>query len=310
MINLLDSYSFNYNLCKIKIKIRLNLKLLLLVLSFTFIFASEQINPYTQMKKDFLLKNIKKSKDAETQKSLEQIILSDFTLYPYKKNYLLPITYDLKEKNDRKQVETSFQFSIEKPFLYDIFGLNEVISFAYTQKSFWQTMKDSSPFRETNYEPELFVLFPYKYSDTVRGIKLGINHQSNGRDGDYSRSWNRVYLESYLQFEKFFLVPRFWYRIPEKDDDNPDILKYYGYGDLNFIYLYKKYLVELKLRNNLRLNSQNKGSIELDFTFALSDLLPKATSFGFVKIFSGYGESLIDYDKEINRISFGIALSR
>jgi phospholipase A1 len=270
-----------------------------------------KVQTFTKMKRDFYT-NITKTNDVETNTNLEQMITGDFGLYPYRKNYLLPSTYDLNKKTDREQFETVFQFSIEKPLTYDFFGLNESISVAYTQKSFWQTSAESSPFRESNYKPELFVQFPYKNSETLKGFKVSIMHESNGRNNENSRSWNRLYLESYLQFSNLFVIPRVWYRIPEKgeDDDNPDIYNYYGYGDLTLLYPYGKHTFELMLRNNIRLNENNKGAAQLNWTFPLPEFLSTPNSYGFLQAFTGYGESLIDYDREINKIGFGIAFSR
>lgn len=273
---------------------------------------NHEVETFSKMKNDFYTKNINKTDNKETNETLKQMITGNFGLYPYRKNYLVPLSYDIKEKSDRKQEETYFQFSIEKPISYNFFGLNESISTAYTQKSFWQTSADSSPFRETNYSPEVFVQFPYKNSETIKGYKVSLIHESNGRNNENSRSWNRVYLESYLQLSKIFIIPRIWYRIPEKssEDDNPDIYNYYGYGDLRFLYPYKKHTFELKLRNNFKLNKNNKGAAQLDWTFPLPDFISTSNSYGFMQIFSGYGESLIDYDKEIHKIGFGITFSR
>ena len=271
-----------------------------------------KVQTFTKMKSDFYKNNINKTSDTETNSSLKQMITGDFGLYPYKKNYLLPATYDLNKSNDRNAFETSFQISIEKPILYNFFKMGESISAAYTQKSFWQTSSDSSPFRETNYKPEVFVQFPYDNSETLKGLKFSLVHESNGRNDEDSRSWNRVYLESYLQLSELFVIPRIWYRIPEKneDDDNPDIDEYYGYGDLTLLYPYKKHNFELMLRNNMRFNSQNKGAAELNWTFPLPDFLSTPNSYGFVQVFSGYGNSLIDYDRETHKLGFGIAFSR
>ena len=273
---------------------------------------NHEVETFSKMKNDFYTKNINKTDNKETNETLKQMITGNFGLYPYRKNYLVPLSYDIKEKSDRKQEETYFQFSIEKPISYNFFGLNESISTAYTQKSFWQTSADSSPFRETNYSPEVFVQFPYKNSETIKGYKVSLIHESNGRNNENSRSWNRVYLESYLQLSKIFIIPRIWYRIPEKssEDDNPDIYNYYGYGDLRFLYPYKKHTFELKVRNNFKLNKNNKGAAQLDWTFPLPDFISTSNSYGFMQIFSGYGESLIDYDKEIHKIGFGITFSR
>jgi phospholipase A1/A2 len=119
-----------------------------------------QVENFTTMKKSFYENQINKVKDKETDESLEQIITKDFNLYPYKKNYLLPVTYTANEMENRNEIETAFQISVEKPISYNFFGLDESINAAYTQKSFWQTAKDSSPFRETNYEPEIFIQLP------------------------------------------------------------------------------------------------------------------------------------------------------
>jgi len=273
---------------------------------------NHEVQTFTKLKKDFYEKQFNKIEDKETSNSVEQMITGEFGLYPYRKNYILPVTYDIQENKDREQFETAFQFSIEKPISYNFFRMDESISVAYTQRSFWQTSADSSPFRETNYQPEVFVQFPYKNSKTLKGYKIALNHESNGRNNEDSRSWNRIYLESYLQFSNLFVIPRVWYRIPEKteDDDNPDIYKYYGYGDLTLLYPYKKHTFELKLRNNFRLNAGNKGAAELNWTFPLPDIISTSNSYGFLQLFSGYGESLIDYDREVNKIGFGIAFSR
>jgi len=270
------------------------------------------VQTFTKLKSDFYDKIIQKSEDKEANESIKQMITGDFGLYPYKMNYLLPVTFDTQERADREQFETKFQFSIEKPISYNFLGLDESISVAYTQKSYWQTSADSSPFRETNYEPEVFIQFPYKNSQTLKGYKIALNHQSNGRNNNDSRSWNRIYLESYLQFSKLFVIPRVWYRIPEKseDDDNADIDRFLGYGDLTLLYPYKKHTFSLLLRNNLRFDRENKGAAEFNWTFPLPEFMATPNSYGFLQVFTGYGDSLIDYDEDINKVGLGIAFSR
>jgi len=271
-----------------------------------------EVQTFTKLKNDFYEKRINKSEDKEANESIRQMVTGNFGLYPYKMNYLSPVSYDTKQRDDREQFETKFQFSIEKPISYNFLGLDESISVAYTQKSYWQTGAESSPFRETNYEPEVFIQFPYKNSETLKGYKIALNHQSNGRNNNDSRSWNRVYLESYLQFSKLFVVPKVWYRLPEqaKNDDNPDIDRFLGYGDITLLYPYKKHTFSLLLRNNLRLNEDNKGAAEFNWTFPLPEFMSSPNSYGFFQAFTGYGDGLIDYDKEINRFSLGIAFSR
>ena len=267
-------------------------------------------NIISNPKQEFFEKNINKSSNKETNSSLEQLVTKDFGIYPYKKNYILPATYSLNSVKNRDNFETSFQLSLEKPISHNFFGLNETISFAYTQKSFWQTASSSAPFRETNYEPEVFVQIPYD-NEYLKLYKASFLHSSNGKGGDISRSVNRVYLQSYFQFDNLFVSPKVWYKIPEnKNDDMKDFYKYYGYGDISLLYAYKQQTFELLLRDNLRLNSSNKGAVEFNYTFPLPDFISSKNSYGIFQIFHGYGQSMIDYDKEITNFGIGIAFSR
>ena len=260
---------------------------------------------------------IKDYKLSTTNQTLKQIIFSTFDVKPYKMNYLLPVTYDNVSHAGRKSIETKFQISFKKILAKNLFGLDEELFLGYTQTSWWQTSEKSSPFRETNYEPELFMLFPYTHSNSaLKAYTLGLLHQSNGQGGTTSRSWNRIYLNGIFQKNGVFVIPRVWYRIPEhkkrnindsSGDDNPDIYKYLGYGDLKISYPYKKNLFSLLLRNNFKFNNKNRGAVQFNWTFPL----PWASdTFGYLQIFSGYGESLIDYNKRNDKIGLGFSITR
>src|SRR5574344_550588 len=266
----------------------------------------------TDFKKAFFERNIDSVDDEETEKSVEQLITKDFGIYPYKKNYILPATYTFNDIDDRHDFETAFQISIEKPLSENLLGLDENISVGYTQKSYWQTTKHSAPFRETNYEPEVFIQVPVKENEYFKAIKASFMHSSNGKKDDLSRSLNRIYLEGYFQLSNLFITPRVWYRIPESnsDDDNPDFSQYYGYGDINFLYAYKQHTFELLLRNNLRFDKTNKGAAEFNWTFPLPEFIASKNTFGLFQLFHGYGQSLIDYDREITNVGIGVAFSR
>lgn len=196
---------------------------------------------------------------------------------------------------------------------------------AYTQQSFWQLYNSafSAPFRDTNYEPELLLNFdmqreiPYLMGTKLQFINVGFNHQSNGRAEPLSRSWNRIVanigLEKIFGMEKndnFSLLLKTWYRLPEndEDDDNPDLSGYMGYGELWGTLYWKNQRFAVMLRNNLQ--SENKGAVQLDWSIPLSSInesLAKKISL-YVQYFNGYGESLLDYNTSINRISAGLML--
>ena len=250
-----------------------------------------------------------------SEDTIFQMLSGAFGLRPYKENYLMPFTFDAKSPNSRQDVEAKFQLSLQKEIGYDWLGLDEIYSVGYTQTSWWQVYDDSAPFRETNYQPELFVTIPYKvHKSPLKAIKFGILHESNGQSDPFSRSWNRIYTQAYFQVGDFFISPRAWYRLKEplkkhplddNGDDNPDIHHYLGYGDLTILYPHGHHLFKGTLTNNLS-RDKNKGGVELEWSFPILD----TGVFGFLQYYYGYGESLIDYDRLTHRIGLGFSLSR
>ena len=225
----------------------------------------------------------------------------------YKFNYLLPVAYAKTIPDDgRKSVETKFQISLAKPLFYDVFGLRESLVAAYTQTSWWQITKTSAPFRETNYQPEIFLNFASpKYLEQigVKNLKFGLLHESNGRDGTNSRSWNRAYVQSDFVYGNFSVSPRVWSVIGEKND-NKEILNYIGHGDLRLSYKLNDQIFSLMLRNNLHFDKTNKGAAELSYMFPIFS----TGVYGYLQYFTGYGESLIDYDRHTDKIGLGFVI--
>ena len=181
---------------------------------------------------------------------------------------------------------------------------------AYTQQNQWQVYNDeiSRPFRETNYMPELFVSYrpgvelPLGFGWNL--VNFGFNHQSNGRTDTLSRSWNRLIATFGVERENLALFADLWYRIPESDDkdDNPDITDYYGHGGHP-----RPVPVagEQLLRMGARQRHTGKGAVQLAWT-SPPILGPLR---GYVQFFSGYGESMIDYNWRQTTIGAGIALN-
>ena len=248
--------------------------------------------------------------DKKKRAVLKRKFSDKLGLYPYKENYFLPFAYDFDEKKDRNQKEAKFQFSVIKPFFYNLLGADEIYAFGYTQQSNWQIYSNSSPFRETNYESEIFVMVPtfYLKEFPLIGYKIILNHQSNGQPQGPSKSWNRIILEGIFEYKNIILSLQGWYRIPEpkESDDNPDILSYLGYGQFSLGIPIKDHFVKIKLRNNLR-SDNNRGSVQIDWSFPF--FLFKRT-FGYIQYFNGYGESLIDYNNNVNKVGFGVMFTR
>jgi phospholipase A1 len=249
-----------------------------------------------------------------------------FVLVPYRSNYFLPVAYNSSPNQDTaldfdpdaraNYNEAKFQLSFKAKLWEDLFDQKIDIWLAYTQLAFWQLYNTSfsSPFRDTNYEPEL--LFNYRSDYEFLGFKgrfinVGLNHQSNGRSAPLSRSWNRVVANAGLEKGDFGLLLKSWYRIPDdaSNDDNPDIATYMGYGELWGTYYFKQNRFAIMLRNNLR--QENLGAVQLEWCLPLSLFYHKLDNrFSlYFQYFNGYGEGLLDYDKSINRFSVGFILS-
>jgi len=240
-----------------------------------------------------------------------------FAILPHKQNYLLPVSYNFSPNRgaaqdlggDINRTEVKFQFSFKTPLWDGVFSQRGTLFAAYSQLSFWQAYNapNSSPFRETNYEPEIFLAFSNDvelWGVHNRIVSLGLVHQSNGRNESFSRSWNRIY--ALLAFERgnlyFALKP--WYRIPESrsEDDNRDIASYLGYGEFYAVYTWGAQRFGLMLRNNLR--TDNRGAVQIDYSFPLIKKVD-----GYIQFFNGYGESLVDYNESVSRIGCGVILA-
>ena len=259
--------------------------------------TSESAPKEAKLKQADLLREDKSDKNLQNALGIEL----------YKFNYLLPVTYAKNVPNDeRKSVETKFQISLAKPLFYDLFGLRESLVAAYTQTSWWQITRTSAPFRETNYQPEIFLNFASpKYLEQigVKNLKFGLLHESNGRDGSNSRSWNRAYVQSDFVFGKLSISPRAWMVVGNKGD-NKDILKYIGHGDVRLSYNLNNYIFSLMLRNNLHFDKTNKGAAEISYMFPIFS----TGVYGYLQYFTGYGESLIDYNRHTDKFGFGFVI--
>ena len=252
-------------------------------------------------------------------------VLKPFTIMAHKPNYLLFASYNRIGYNEDlyrevesdpgmnfDRTEAKFQLSLKFPLLVGLFNNTLDVFAAYTNRSFWQVYNtdESSPFRETNHEPEVWVQFHpnwefFGFRNTWNSF--GLNHQSNGRGGILSRSWNRVF--AWLTFERgnLALSIKPWVRLPEndEDDDNPDITDYLGHGAFLASYKWRGHVFSLISRNNLE-SGFSRGAVELSWSFPFPGW-PYLK--GYVQFFNGYGESLIDYNQYVNSIGIGFSLT-
>ncbi|MDC8773013.1 phospholipase A [Roseateles albus] len=256
--------------------------------------------------------------------------IESFSLRPYRAIYVLPISatdninrrpsspapgHDVGVDLPNRAEEVKFQLSAKTLLWSGVFGERGDLWLAYTQSSRWQLYQGdiSRPFRETNYEPEMIfnVVTDWNLLGwTGRTAGLALNHQSNGRAQPLSRSWNRLIAHVGLEHGDWSIQLRPWMRLSETadKDDNPDILDHMGRGDLTI----RRALpggngggaLSLRLRHTLRGGDASRGSAEFEWAFPLVGRLQ-----GYVQAFSGYGESLIDYNIHQNRVGIGFSLA-
>ena len=264
-----------------------------------------------------------------------------YQLVPYKQNYLIArysdnpnnqptsANFGTAPNQELDRTELKFQLSLKVKVAEQIGNLAD-LWLGYTQQSNWQAFNgaNSRPFRETDYEPALILAFPLhtEFSTlglTPRIVNVGLVHQSNGQSDPLSRSWNRAYaqvgLDRDLDKERDHLavLARAWYRFPERssDDNNPDIQRYLGYGDLLVFWRRGDNNVSALLRNNLQAQ-KNRGSLQLDWSVPITripslenvnvlPLIERELRF-YVQFFTGYGETLIDYNHYQTTIGIGI----
>jgi outer membrane phospholipase A len=187
---------------------------------------------------------------------------------------------------------------------------------SFSQTSLWDLHELSKPFRDSSYRPRLF----YANYNVARlfdgrlrlGLEAGAGHESNGKEGDESRSYNMLYARPVALFGdpdglRAFIAPLIHNYIAE--DENPDIAAYRGYVD---------WLVGLGSKGGLdfsatlRKGTQRRyGSVELNVSYPLSKLSGgDLTGWLLLQYFGGYGESLLDYNHKLDsQLRLGIAVA-
>ncbi len=226
--------------------------------------------------------------------------------------YILPYYHTTNPSQDvgptpRNQAIMKDEFkahlSLQFPLWANMFNSNYSIGASYTQLSYWQVYANSQFFRETNYMPALFVSDHFLPNWQ---LKVGGVHESNGRGGDYERSWNRAYANLTFSGQQWMISIKPWVLIFKKnssDIHNKNIAHYLGYERV--VIAYKAYSQEwsMMLRNSIESGFQ-RSALELDYSFPIHGFLR-----GYLQFFHGYGQSLIEYNHKTNAVGVGITLS-
>lgn len=212
------------------------------------------------------------------------------------------------ESVDYDIVEVKFQLSLKTKVLQSIFFGRGDLWLGYTQVAHWQLYNEplSRPFREINYEPELIFKYPLyikMFGGEFKSVGVSFTHQSNGRELPYSRSWNRVIFDLSYEIDSWIISAKPWIRLSDGNkDDNPAITDYIGDGELNVSYSYDRHQFYTVITHPF--NRWEAGSIQLNYIFPIKGHLR-----GHVQAFTGYGETLIDYNHNQTTIGIGVSFA-
>ncbi len=219
--------------------------------------------------------------------------------------------YSATEAVDYDNIEMEFQLSFKTKLIQSIFKGKGDIWLAYTQVVHLQSYNSelSRSIREINFEPELIFKYPIYvriFGGQLNSIGVAYNHQSNGRDFPLSRSWNRIIFDTTYENNNWIVSFRPWLRLSEGDeidsDENPAITDYIGDGELNVFYTYKRHQFYTVITHPF--THLEGGSIQLNYIFPITGLLR-----GHIQAFSGYGETLIDYNHNQTTLGIGVSLA-
>lgn len=241
-----------------------------------------------------------------TANELNSTVVSELDSSPFQKFSLHNDTYFIFGTKDLK-IQYSFRYRVAKsiPFF-----------FAYTQLMFWKVYEKSLPFKDVNYNPELFYRLIDKKNSSFKTLDMGWSHLSNGKNKSDSRSLDRVLLRgNYLTtMNQKNLVLKFTaYYIYNEDITNYDIVNHLGYWELSAFLFDVLVLDSGRLGLELRTYAGSKvldldqGALQLGlvYKFETKNFNPSL----YMQRFDGFSESLINYNKRRSELRLGLNLT-
>lgn len=227
----------------------------------------------------------------------------------YKDNYFIVGTA-LGYKPTKYNSNVKFQISIQQKLTKSTLPWNTYLYLFYTQKCFWDVFRNSMPMTDLNFNPGIGIAKPFFSESTGRYVGkafLVIEHESNGRDGLASRSWNKISFGGNIYIDQNLMVStKFW--IPIVDGGyNRDILKYSGIFQTSIDYMSnsRRFGVSCLLVKRKGWNPFN-CNVQIDFKYRI---FPRDNQYLFLQYYNGYGEGLLAYKEFHSQIRVGICLS-
>lgn len=221
----------------------------------------------------------------------------------YKDNYFTVGTAPF-QKPTATNSDVKFQISLAIRLTDTVLPWGSFLYLMYTQKTFWNVFQESLPMRDLNFNPGIGWSKPFFSKDRYLGkLTLLVEHESNGRDGDDSRSWNRISICGSTIIDEWLMVhAKFW--IPIIDGmNNKDILNYCGIYQHGVVITTPNKKFSFGITGVKRKGWNFNFNTILDFTWRIHE---KSNLNLFAQYYNGYGENLIDYNQYHSRLRVGI----
>ncbi len=231
----------------------------------------------------------------QTEDSLMQALgnIPAFTIY--KDNYIITGTSFAGGKITKYNSDAKFQISLRHRLYRKLLPYQIYLFLTYTQKSYWNIYQKSAPFAESNYNPTLGFGRNFIYNRQIRGMGwIQFEHESNGRDSIWSRSWNRVtFTGIYIFNQNYTFQAKAWIALM-LDRENKHITRYSGIGHLSGTYTAddRRFSCTVLMVKRGGWNFNANWQLEVAYRLFRAD-----NQFLFLQYYNGYGESMINFNK-------------
>ncbi len=235
-------------------------------------------------------------------------------LYAYEPMYFLVGTDASKSKF---QISFKYQLFNEDNPVANTHPWLQGLHFGYTQTSFWDLASASAPFEDTSYKPEFFfqsqnLAFRPAIMEGMY-VRTGVQHESNGRGGAFSRSTNFLYAQPVFVFYDaatrygLAISPRFWAYVDNDGENNPDIDDFRGYANVDF-----KFGKADGFVFDTRVGwAREGGSAQFDLTYPLHRITARNVNIYLqAQYVNALAENLLDYRERSEAFRLGLAIVR
>jgi len=202
--------------------------------------------------------------------------------------------------------DVKFQVSISQRLTKSVLPWHSYLFLFYTQKAMWNVFEESLPFHDLNFNPGIGLSkLIFSKGQLIGKATLLLEHESNGRDGEASRSWNKISLCGSFYIDQNLMVHgKYW--IPIIDGQlNKDILRYSGIyqAGLQFISPNKRWVFDATFVKRKGWNLSGNWIVNAGYRISKKD-----NQFLMVHFYNGYGENLLDYNKYHCRLRVGLLI--